>query len=139
MSGLGGRLSKRDRRDLNGLARDGRTLVGDARGVAEHDDDARKGHVEFFGDDLRERRPNTSSKVDVAIEGRDRSVGRDLDEGFEFGSRIGRRPANDRQDSPRSVILGRGRHHQSWTSTVRPAARITARTISICAPQRQRL
>jgi len=139
LPGLRGRLSKRNRRDLNGLARDGRTLVGADRGVAEHDDDARKGHVEFFGDDLSERGTDARSEVDMAIEGRDRSIGRDLDERFEFGLRVGRCQANDRQDSPRSAILRKVRCHQSWTSTVRPAARITARRISRCAPQRQRL
>ena len=75
---LRGGLAQRDRGDLNGLAGDGRTLIGNARGIAQHHDDARKGHVELFGDDLPKRGPNPGSKIDMAIEGGDRTVGRDL-------------------------------------------------------------
>src|SRR6185436_9672308 len=37
--------------DLDRFAGDRRTLVGDQRCIAKHDDDARKGDVEFLGDD----------------------------------------------------------------------------------------
>src|ERR1700687_284714 len=70
-------------RDLDGFAGDGRALIGDARGVAEHDDDTRKGHVEFLGDDLSERGANARAEIDMAVEGRDRTAGRDLDKGLE--------------------------------------------------------
>jgi len=32
-----------------------------------------KGHVEFLGDDLSERRPNAGSEIDMPVEGRDRT------------------------------------------------------------------
>ena len=84
MPRLRGRLAQRHRRDLDGLAGDGRALVGNKRGIAEHDDDARKGHVEFFGDDLPERGADAGAEIDMAVEGGDRAVGGDLDEGLEL-------------------------------------------------------
>ena len=74
MPRLRGRLAQRDRGDLDGFAGDGRALIGNARGVAQHHDDARKGHVEFFGDDLSERGANAGSKIDMAVEGRDVAI-----------------------------------------------------------------
>ena len=68
MSRLCRRLAQGYRRDLDRLAGDGRALVGDVRGIAEHDDDARKGHVELFSDDLPKRGANAGSEVDVAVE-----------------------------------------------------------------------
>ena len=130
------RLAQRHRGDLDGFAGDGRALVGHARGIAEHHDDARKGHVEFFGDDLAERGADAGAEIDMAVEGGDRAVGGDLDEGFETAF-ARRSRANDGQRS-------RGMHrasggHQSRASATWPAARIAARMISICAPQRHRL
>ena len=62
------RLAQRHRRDLDGLAGDGRALIGNERGIAEHDDDAGKGHVEFFGDDLPERGANAGAEIDMAVD-----------------------------------------------------------------------
>ena len=90
-------LRKRDGRDLDGFAGDGRALIGDARGIAEHDDDARKGHVEFLGDDLSERGANAGAEIDMAVEGGDRTVGRDPDEGFEPAFLAAGGGANDGQ------------------------------------------
>ena len=87
MPRLGGRLAQGHRRDLDGLAGDGRALIGNPRGIAEYDDDARKGHVEFLGDDLPERGANAGAEIDMAVEGGDRTVGRYLDEGFECALR----------------------------------------------------
>ena len=137
---LRGGLAQRHGRDLDRLAGDRRALVGHERGVAEHDDDARKGHVEFLGDDLPERGADAGAEIDMAVIGGDRSVGGDLDEGLELDGLDGRGGTNDGQRALRPfAILGRvgGRHHVC-ASTARPAARIAARMISICAPQRQR-
>ena len=109
------RLAQRHRGDLDGLAGDGRALIGHARGIAEHHDDARKGHVEFFGDDLPERGADAGAEIDMAVEGGDRAVGGDLDEGLETACRAGRGGANDRQRSGlRSGVVWRG--HQSCAS-----------------------
>ena len=89
------RLAQRHRRDLDGFAGDGRALVGHDSGVAEHDDDARKGHVEFFGDDLAERGADAGAEIDMAVIGGDRAVGCDLDEGLEAR----RRPTGRTTDS----------------------------------------
>ena len=83
MPRLRGGVAQGDGRDLDGFAGDGRALIGDLRGIAQHDDDARKGHVEFLGDDLSERGANAGSEIDMSVEGRDGTVGRYLDEGFE--------------------------------------------------------
>ena len=85
VSRLGGGLAERHRRDLDRLAGNGGALIGDARRIAEHDDDPRKGNVEFFGDDLPQRSPYAGSEIDMTVERRDQTIGRDLDEGFEFG------------------------------------------------------
>ncbi len=97
MAGLCGGVAQGNGRDLDGLAGDGRALIGDARGVAQHHDDARKGHVEFLGDDLSERGANARSEIDMAVEGRDRAVSRYLDEGLECALLAGRGGTNDGQ------------------------------------------
>ena len=74
------RLAQRHGGDLDGLAGDRRALVGRARGVAEHHDDARNGHVEFLGDDLRERGADAGAEIDMAVEGGDAAIRRDRDE-----------------------------------------------------------
>jgi hypothetical protein len=76
-------LAQRHRRDLDGLARDRRALVRDVRGVAEHDDDARKGDVELFGDDLSKRGADAGAEIDMAVIGIDLAGGGDPDEGLE--------------------------------------------------------
>ena len=68
------RLAQRYGRDLDGFAGDGRALIGHKRGIAQHDHDARKGHVEFFGDDLSERGANPGAEVDMAVIGGDGTV-----------------------------------------------------------------
>ncbi len=83
------RLAQRHRRDLDSFAGDGRALIGNARGVAEHDDDASKGHVKFLCDDLSERRPNAGAEIDMAVIGGNCTVGRDLDEGLMASRRGG--------------------------------------------------
>ena len=103
-------LAQRHGRDLDGFAGDRRALIGDQRGIAEHDDDARKGHVEFFGDDLPERGANAGAEIDMAVIGGDRSVGGDPDEGLELDGLDGRGGTNDGQRALRPVaIVGRGR------------------------------
>ena len=133
-------LAQRHGRDLDRLARDRRALIGDQRGIAQHDDDARKGHVELLGDDLTERGADAGAEIDMAVIGGDRSVGGDPDEGLELDGLDGRGGADDGQRALRPVaILGRvGCRHHVCASTARPAARIAARMISTCAPQRQR-
>ncbi len=111
---LCGRLAQRHRGDLNGLAGDGGALIGNQRGIAQHDDDPRKGHVEFFGDDLCQRGADAGAEIDVPVVGRDRSVGCNLDEGLESGCRTRRCRANDRQRSRPTIGIRRG--HQSRAS-----------------------
>src|ERR1700694_820827 len=127
--------------DLNGFAGDGRALIGHLRGIAQHDDHARKGYVEFLGDDLSERGANTGAKIDMTVEGRDRTVGRYLDEGLErtFPARDGRANDGQRSGLKFTMVWKIRRGHQSVASTTRPAARIAARMISMCAPHRHRL
>ncbi len=133
-------VAQGDRRDLDGLAGDGRALVWNARGVAQYDNDTRKGHVEFFGDDLSERGANAGPKVDMTIESGDRAVSGYLDESFECALRARLGPTNHRQRSgPKSnIVRNLSRGHQSCASARRPAARIAARMISICAPHRHK-
>ena len=133
-------LAQRHGGDLDGFAGDRRALIGHERGIAEHDDDARKGYVEFLGDDLPERGANAGAEIDMAVIGGDRSVGGDPDEGLELDGLDGRGGTNDGQRALRPfAIFGRGRRcHQACASTTWPAARIAARMISICAPHRHR-
>ena len=71
--------------------------------------DARKGHVEFFRDDLAERGADAGAEIDMAVEGGDRAVGGYLDEGFESAfAGCGR--ANDGQRSRQNF------RHQSCAS-----------------------
>jgi hypothetical protein len=56
------------------IAGNGRALIGNERGIAEHDDDAGKGHVEFFGDDLPECGANAGAEIDMSVEGGNRTV-----------------------------------------------------------------
>ena len=133
-------LAQRHGGDLDRFAGDRRALIGDERCIAKHDDDARKGYVEFLRDDLPERGADAGAEIDMAVIGGDRSVGGDPDEGLELDGLDGRGGTNDGQRAlqpvrdPRSC---RSRHH-ACASTTRPAARIAARMISICAPQRHR-
>ncbi len=80
---LCGRVAQGDGRDLDGFAGDGWALIGNMRGIAEHDDDSRKRHVEFLGDDLPQRGADAGAEIDVTVEGGDRTVGRYPDEGLE--------------------------------------------------------
>jgi hypothetical protein len=77
---LGRSLAQGNGGDLNRFARDRRALVWHGGGVAEHHDDAGKGHVEFLGDDLAERGANAGTEIDVPVIGVDRAVRRDPDE-----------------------------------------------------------
>src|SRR5450631_2689793 len=138
MPGLRGSVAQGYGGDLNGFAGDGRALIGHLRGVAQHHDHARKGYVEFLGNDLSERGANTGAKIDMTVEGRNRTVGRYLDKGLEqtFLARDGR-PNDGQRSGPKFAMdwkIKRG--HQSCASTTRLAARIAARMISICAPHR---
>ncbi len=58
-------------------------LVRHHGGVAEQDDDAGKGDVELFGDDLAERGADAGAEIDMAVIGVDGAVGGDADEGLE--------------------------------------------------------
>ena len=128
------------RRDLDGFAGDGRALIGNARGIAQHDDDARKGHVQLFGDDLSERGANAGAEIDMTVERSDRTVGRYFHEGFECTFPAGSSRTNHRERSgPKLTIVRRPWRHQSCASARAPAARIAARMISICAPHRHKL
>ena len=71
MPRLRGGVAQGDGRDLDGFAGDGRALIGDLRGIAQYDHDARKGHVEFLGNDLSERGADAGSEIDMPVEGRD--------------------------------------------------------------------
>ena len=140
MPRLRGGFAQGDRRDLDGFAGDGRALIGNARGIAQHDDDARKGHVEFFGDDLSERGANAGAEIDMTVERSDRTVGRYFHEGFECTFPAGSSRTNHRERSgPKLTIVRRPWRHQSCASARAPAARIAARMISICAPHRHKL
>ncbi len=133
-------LAQRHRRNLDGFARDRCALVRNPCGIAEHNHDARKGHVQLFGDDLPERGADAGAEIDMAVESRDRTVRGDLDEGLE---QIACASCNwthhDERSRPMLFVGKTGHAHQSCASTTAPAARITARMISTCAPQRQRL
>ncbi len=133
-------LAQRHGSDLDRFARDRRALIGHQRRIAQHDDDARKGDVELFGDNLSERGADAGAEIDMAVIGGDRSVGGDPDEGLELDGFDGGGGTNDGQRSLQTfAILGRvGSRHHACASTARPAARIAARMISTCAPQRQR-
>jgi hypothetical protein len=131
LPGLRRGLAQRHGRDLDGFARDRCALVGHLRCISEHHNDARKGDIELFGDDLSERGADPRTKIDMPVVGGDRTLGRDLDKGLEACCRAG--GLHDGQRSLRNL------HHQSRASASRPAARIAARMISTCAPQRQRL
>ena len=134
-------LAQRHGGDLDRFAGDRRALIGHERRIAQHDDDTRKGHVEFFGDDLPECGANAGAEIDMAVIGGDRSVGGDLDEGLELDGLDGRGGTNDGQRALRPfAILGRCPALSSGVAprTTWPAARIAARMISICAPQRHR-
>ena len=101
---LRGRLAQGHGRDLDGFAGNGRALIGDARGVAEHHHDSGKGHVEFLGDDLSERGANAGSEIDMAVIGGDRTVGGDLDEGLEGAVLTPPAEADNRQRSLPSIV-----------------------------------
>ncbi|MEH2614721.1 hypothetical protein V1293_007010 [Bradyrhizobium sp. AZCC 1693] len=137
---LRGGLAQRHGSDLDRFARDRRTLIGDERCIAEHDDDTGKGYVEFLRDDLAERGADAGAEIDMTVIRGDRSVGGNSDEGLELDGLDGGGRTNDGQRSLHPfAILGRvGSRHHVCASTTWPAARIAARMISICAPQRHR-
>jgi hypothetical protein len=54
--------------------------------IAEHDDDAREGDIEFFRDDLSERCADACAEIDMTVERADRSVGVDPDKVSKPGS-----------------------------------------------------
>ncbi|MEY9369027.1 hypothetical protein ABIE83_003645 [Bradyrhizobium diazoefficiens] len=68
--------------DLDGFTGDRGALVRHDSGIAEHDDDARKGHVELLGDDLAERGADAGAEIDMTIVSGDRAVCGDADEGL---------------------------------------------------------
>ncbi len=147
MARLRGGAPQRPRAQLDRLARNGRALVGRERAVAEHHRDAREGHVQFLGDDLRQRRSDARAEIDVAAEGRHIAGSRDDDERFErlrlraVHGRAGDLGTDDGKRSRLFQIVGateplRLEHCHARASV---AASLTAATISTCAPQRQRL
>ncbi len=140
LSRLRCRLAQRYGGDLDRLAGNRRALIGHQRRIAQHDDDSRKGHVEFLGDDLAECGADAGAEIDMPVIGGDRSVGGDPDEGFELDGLDGRGWTKDGQRSLRPFTIPiRVRYsHQACASTMWPAARIAARLISICAPHRHR-
>ena len=84
---LRSRHTQRDRGDLDSLAGDGCALIRDTRSVTKNDNDTCERDVEFFRNDLSESRANPRPKIDVAVEGRDRSICVDPDESLESGFR----------------------------------------------------
>src|ERR1700736_4202892 len=77
----------------------------------------------------------------MTVEGGNGTVGRYLDEGFERGFRACNSGTNDGQRPQLKFTFLRNvcSRHQSCASVTRPAARIAARMISICAPHRHKL
>ncbi|MDT4833035.1 hypothetical protein FQZ97_666200 [compost metagenome] len=160
---LRGGQPQRLRVDLDRRARDGRALVGRARGVAEHHAHAGHAEVELFGHDLRQRRADAGAQVDVAVERGDAAVvpqreqhlvafaGVAGDEGGLAlrGRRRGRRFAHHQQHAvggeefrARLRQVGAARHAAEASGGAarrRTAARCTASRISMCVPQRHRL
>src|SRR5579872_4957624 len=125
--------------DLDRFAGDRCALVRNARGISQHHDDAGKGYIEFLGDDLTERGANARAKIDMAVKSGDGAVRGDLNERFEWVVGGGACGPRDRESSRWAALRRGGDTHQPWTSARLPAARSTARMISRCAPQRQRL
>ncbi len=104
---LGCGLAQRHRRNLDGFACNRRALIGNARGIAQHHNDAGKGDVELFGNDLPEGGADAGAEIDVAVEGGDRTVRGDLDESLERVVRAGCGRAHHCQCSPPiSAVVG---------------------------------
>ncbi|MGY3365449.1 hypothetical protein ACVWZL_002574 [Bradyrhizobium sp. GM2.4] len=82
VSRLRGGFAQGNGGDLDGLARDRGALVRHRCGVAEHDDDAGKGHIQLLGHDLAQRRADAGAEIDMSVVGHDRAVRGDADEGF---------------------------------------------------------
>ena len=109
--------------ELDGLAGDGRPLIGRDRAVAEHHRDAFECDIELLRDDLRQGRAHASAEIDMAVEGGDFAGGADQDEGFEIlgrrriERRIRRRRPDHRKRPERLEIVGASqtlrlkRHH----------------------------
>jgi hypothetical protein len=155
---LRGREAQRLRMDLDRGARDGRALVGRARGVAEHHAHAGHAELELLGHDLAQRGLDAGAEVDVAVERRGAAVvphreqhlvalgGIARDEGrLALGRRRCRRGLAHHQQHAfggeelraRARQVGAPRHGdvaRSWR-----AARCAASRISMCVPQRHRL
>ncbi len=126
-TGLGRRLAQRDRRDLDGLAGDGRALVGAERAVAEHDGDLFEVQIEFLGDDLRQRRADAGAKIDMAVVADGAAVGTQQQHEF-VAPAIGGGSQHDQRGAVRIT------HDAASTAA---ASRAAAR-ISRWVPQRHR-
>ena len=141
---------QRFRGNLDGLAGDGRALVGHGGCAAQHHRHAFKWNVEFFCDDLGKRCADAGSQIHMTVERGDATVSMDGD--VKLGIR--RRRGDDSQHVRRGEIA-RFREiatdsHACVSGTAeraladeaaldRTTALRTAARISIWVPQRQRL
>ncbi len=158
-AGLRRRDPQRRRVDLDRRARDGGALIGRHRGVAHHHRDPRRRHVEFLGDDLRQRRAEAGAEVDVSVQRDDRAVVPDRQQHLVAFGRIGRDggrlPRDRRGGRPgsrghvaqhqqhaarRAEVLARAQARRTaHRDASRSIATSTAATISTWVPQRHRL
>ena len=156
---LRGRQAQRLRMDLDRRTRDGRALVGRARGIAEHHAHAGHAKVEFLRHDLRERGLDAGAQVDVPVErgsaaivphGEQHFVAFDGVAGDEGRLALGRRRRGRRLAQHQQHAVGGeefgarlrqvgAARHGSCRAHMRAAARCTASRISMCVPQRHRL
>jgi hypothetical protein len=151
-AGLRRREPERLRMKLDRRARDRRALVRRPRRVAHDHLDLRHGHVEFLGDDLGQCRSDAGAEVDVPVQRDHAPVVPDRQQqlvAFDGIGLHGRRLAARRRRHRRHVADHEQHAGRIAEVATRPkvfgsihaaaTACITARTISMCVPQRQRL
>ena len=160
---LRGGLAHGDGIHLDGVAGNGRALVGRAACVAQHHGDALELHIELIGHQLRQRGTDARAQIHVAVVGRDAAVRPNGDEaahpvngGNGEGAGHGRRRTRafshqaggrHRADHDHAAQLeqvaarqlkGVGCTHAAPPWAISTRARAAARMISTCVPQRHR-
>ena len=118
---LGAGEPHRGAADLDRLAAGGVPLVGRAARVAGHDREPRQRNIQLFGGDLRDGGDDALAEFDLAAEHGDRAVG------------VEAHPAVEPRIGLEALRQDRGAHRAA------PAARLIARRMRTCVPQRHRL
>ena len=142
--------------DLNREAAPRRSLVGRQRGVALHEVHVAQTHVELLRRHLTERRAGARAEVDLAGVDGHVAVGADREEGVDLVERDGlgrldgvrdgtprtrEAEADDERATALQELPARAVHdrHGYAPLVIAAAARLTARMMRGCVPQRQRL